>query len=207
MEQPGSSYRWELDRTLRTNAYLRVFFSCALLLYCAFGPGILIRFPLTAEQPQAEPLVHFYAFRPAIFALVFAALACVLAALAQRGQALFEAVLAVDKPREPMDYLRHLSPSPFPFVLSGNLVVDFIVFTVALAAYVFWVVLLVETTPPTLQAYQIAGIVLGSYGLFATVIVVMYVWANLVRRRRRLAFLERVGEHPGMEPEQVGKPV
>ncbi len=206
MEQPESGYRWELDRALRTNAYLRVFFSCALLLYCAFGPGILIRFPLTAEQPQAEPLVHFYAFRPAIFALVFAALACVLAALAQRGQVLFEAVLAADKPSEPTGYLRYLSPSPFPFVLSGNLVVDLIVFAVALAAYAFWVVLLVETTPPVLQAYQIAGVVLGSYGLFATVIVVTYVWANLVRRRRRVASVWRVAGYPRVEPEQAEKP-
>lgn len=186
-EPAGNGYRWELDRALRANAYLRVFFSSAVLLYCAFGPGLLIRFPLTAEQPQAESLLHFYAFRPAIFALVFAALACVLSALAQKGRELFEAALEADSPNRPADYLRVLTPSPFPFVLSGNLLVDTIVFAVALAAYAFWVLLLVETTPPVLQSYQVAGVVLGSYGLFSAIIVIGYVWFHLARRQRRFA--------------------
>ena len=35
-----SGYRWELDRDIRTNNYMRVFFSTAVLGYCSFGPGL-----------------------------------------------------------------------------------------------------------------------------------------------------------------------
>jgi hypothetical protein len=181
-----SCYRWELDRAMRANAYLRVFFSCILLLYCGFGPGILIRFPLAGGEPRLEPLSMFYAFRPAIFALVFAALACVLAALAQRGHELFDAAVGEDRPARPEQYLRHLRPSSFPFVLAGSLIVDGVVFFICLAAYAFWIVLLVETTPVVMQGYQIVGVILGSYGLFSAVIVIGFVWAGLVRRGRKL---------------------
>ncbi|MEO0080773.1 MAG: hypothetical protein ABIL25_00565 [candidate division WOR-3 bacterium] len=181
-----TGYRWELDRAMRANAYLRVFFSSALLLYSGFGPGLLIRFPVTVSEPHLEPLSQFYAFRPAIFALIFAALSCVLAALAQRGQVLFESALAEDRPNRTEEYFRLLAPSPLPFVLSGNLLVDGIVFVIAVAAYAFWVVLLVETTPVVMQAYQVVGVVLGSYGLFAALIVIGFVWAGLVRRSRKL---------------------
>jgi len=191
-----SGFRWELDRALRANAYLRVFFSSALLFYCAFGPGLLIRFPIVLSEPYIAPLSQFYAFRPAIFALGLAALSCVLAALARRGQELFEVALAEDGPSDPGRYIRNLRPSPLPFVLSGNLTVDFIVFCIALAAYVFWVILLVETTPLVLQVYQGVGVVLGSYGFFASVIVIAFVWAGLARRIRGIMAGRKVAGVP-----------
>ena len=40
-----SGYRWELDRAIRTNSYLRVFFSVILLTFAAFG----------SRRPDAVP--------------------------------------------------------------------------------------------------------------------------------------------------------
>jgi len=182
-------YRWELDRSLRANAYLRVFFSALVLLYACFGPALLLRFTLASTELRPETVVRFYAFRPVIFALLFSALVCVLAALAQRAQYLFEAALTEDTSQDPARrqlYLKNLTPSPCPFVLSGSLSVDALILLVALGAYSVWIVLLVETIPRALAAYQSVGIVLGSYGLFASLILIGFVWAGLARRVRRL---------------------
>jgi hypothetical protein len=182
-------YRWELDRSVRANGYLRVFFSALVLLYACFGPALLLRFTLSSTELRPETVVRFYAFRPVLFALLFSALVCVLGALAQRAHVLFEAALAEDTGSDAarrQQYIKHLAPSPNPFVLSGNLSVDFLILLVALGAYSLWVVLLVETIPRALSVYQNVGIVLGSYGLFTSVIVIGFVWAGLARRGRRL---------------------
>jgi len=182
-------YRWELDRSLRSNAYLRVFFSALVLLYACFGPALLLRFTLSSVDLRPETIIRFYAFRPVLFALLFSALVCVLAALAQRAQLLFEAALAEDTAQDPARrqlYLAHLAPSPCPFTLSGNLAVDALILLLTLGAYSLWIILLVETLPRTLTAYQNVGIVLGSYGLFTSAIVIGFTWAGLARRLRRL---------------------
>ena len=80
----ASGYRRELDRATRTNDYLRVFFSVVLLGYCVSGPGLLIRFPSSfLEGVRLDTLTQFHGYRPAIFALVFLSLSCVIAALAR----------------------------------------------------------------------------------------------------------------------------
>jgi hypothetical protein len=186
-----SGYRWELDRAMRTDSYLRVFFSVIMLAYCAFGPGVLMRFPLSVGGVRIDPVAQFYAFRPVIFSLVFVSLVCVLAALARRALVLFEAALAEDletehSPEQRRKYIQNLRPSTFPFVLSGNVLIDLLIFVVALAVYAFWVVLLVETVPQGLGGHQVAGIVLGSYGLFAAVIIFGTIWSGLLLKSKRL---------------------
>jgi hypothetical protein len=186
-----SGYRWELDRAIRTNSHLRVFFSTAVLIYCGFGPGLLIRFPVSVGGVSLETVSQFYAFRPVIFSLIFVSLACVLAALARRGLLLFEQALEEDLKDDPCPgscrrYVENLKPSAFPFVLSGNMMVDTAILFVSLVAYVFWVILLVQTIPLGMGTYQVVGVVLGSYGLFGGIIVMGFVWAGLVRRGRKL---------------------
>jgi len=183
----SDGYREELGRVVRVNFYLRVLFSLLLLVFAGFGPGLLMRFPFTGPGVTLGPLSQFYAFRAVIFALLFVALACVLAALCRRAIDLFAAKLAVDlnpsgSPEEWALYFRHLRPSAFPFVLSGSSTIDVLVFLVTIATYVFWVVVMVETTPVVMSGYQVAGIVLGSYGLFASLIVVTLVWRDSGRR-------------------------
>ena len=56
----------------------------------------------------------------------------------------------------------------------------------ALLAYSFWVVILAETTPPDMSGHQAAGITLGSYGLFASLIITGIVWLGSARRLSRL---------------------
>ncbi len=182
-------YRWELDRSIRSNGYLRVFFSALLLVYACFGPALLLRFSLSTTDLRPDTIVRFYAFRPVLFALLFTALVCVLGALAQRAHALFAAALEEDTGADPArrgEYIRQLAPSPCPFVLSGNVAIDFLVLVVALGAYSLWIVLLVETVPAALAVHQRVGIVLGSYGLFTSFIVIGFVWARLGRRAKRL---------------------
>ena len=189
-ENAGDALREHLGRAARAIFYLRVLFSLALLVHAGFGPGLLLRFPLTGSG-SFEPAAQFYAFRPVIYALLLVALVCVLAALCRRAVGLFEAEFAADAARPDSGgtrerYLRLLRPSPTPFVLSGNVAVDLIIFVAALLAYSFWIVILAETTPKALSGYQIAGIVLGSYGLFAALIVTGLVWFNSGRRLSRL---------------------
>jgi len=186
-----SGYRRELARAARQTGYLRVFFSVLLLLYAGLGPGLLGRFPGSAGGVGFDPVSRFYAFRPALFALGFVAVACVLAALARRAADLFALGLAEDESErtasaERERYIRHLHPSPLPFVLSGQLLVDLLVLVVALGAFAFWVLLLVETIPAGLGGYRVAGVVLGAYGAFSTVIIFAFVWFGLAERRRRL---------------------
>jgi hypothetical protein len=189
-ESAGDAFREHLGRAARATFYLRVLFSLALLIHAGFGPGLLLRFPLTGSN-SFEPVAQFYAFRPVIYALLLVALVAVLAALCRRAVGLFEAEFAEDTAlpgagdrRE--RYLRLLRPSPTPFVLSGHTAVDFVIFVAALLAYSFWIVILAETTPPNMSGYQVAGIVLGSYGLFASVIITGLVWFDSARRLRRL---------------------
>jgi hypothetical protein len=190
---PGDNsdgFREQLGRAARAAFYLRVLFSLALLVHAGFGPGLLLRFPLTGSM-AVEPVAQFYAFRPVIYALLLVALVAVLAALCRRAVGLFEAEFAEDT-APPVSvnardrYLRLLRSSPMPFVLSGNVGVDAVIFGAALLAYSFWVVILAETTPPDMSRYQVAGIVLGSYGLFASVIIAGLVWFSSARRLRRL---------------------
>jgi len=187
----GDAFREHLGRAARSNFYLRVLFSIFLLIHAGFGPGLLLRFPLTGSI-ATEPLAQFYAFRPVIYALVLIALVCVLAALCRRSVGLFEAEFAEDTKQPAPDgehqrYLRLLRPSPTPFVLSGNVAIDLTIFVVALLAYSFWVVILAETAPPDMAGYQVGGIVLGSYGMFAALIITGLVWFSSWRRLRRLA--------------------
>jgi hypothetical protein len=185
-----SGYRWELDRAIRTNNYLRVFFSTGLLIYAGFGPGLLIRFPVSVGGVSLEAVAKFYAFRPVIFALLFVALACVLAALARRALLLFERALDEDTEQQPGQrrrYIADLRPPAFPFVLSGHIMVDLSIAVATLVAYGFWVILLVETIPLGMGVYQTTGIILGCYGLFGSLIVTAFVWYGLARRVRRLA--------------------
>jgi hypothetical protein len=168
------------------------------LVHAGFGPGLLLRFPITGAS-SVEPVAQFYAFRPVIYALLLVALVAVLAALCRRAVGLFEAEwgllgplpLADDTASPAADdrrarYLRLLRPSPIPFVLSGHVAVDAVIFGAALLAYSFWIVILAETTPPDMSGYQVAGIVLGSYGLFASAIIAGLVWFGSARRLRRL---------------------
>ena len=194
-------YREQLGRAARATFYLRVLFSMFLLIHAGFGPGLLLRFPVTGIGVAIEPLAQFYAFRPVIYALIFTALVCVLAALCRRAIGLFEAEFAEDtEPADPGDeqkrYLRLLRPSPIPFVLSGNIAVDLTVFVASLFAYSFWVVILAETAPSDLSGYQVGGIVLGSYGLFAALMITSLVWFNSARRLRRLGVVQAPGPTP-----------
>jgi hypothetical protein len=197
-ENPGGGFREHLGRAARATFYLRVLFSVALLVHAGFGPGLLLRFPLTGSM-AVEPVAQFYAYRPVIYALLLVALVAVLAALCRRAVGLFEAEwgllgplpLAEDTASPAADdrrerYLRLLRPSPTPFVLSGHIAVDLVIFGAALLAYSLWIVILAETTPPNMSGYQVAGIVLGSYGLFASVIITGLVWFNATRRLSRL---------------------
>ncbi len=200
----ASGYRRELDRATRTNDYLRVFFSVVLLGYCVSGPGLLIRFPSSfLEGVRLDTLTQFHGYRPAIFALVFLSLSCVIAALAHRAFFLFDEAIREDLPSDSPPalrerYVRNLQPSPFPFVLSGHAFVDGAIFFVTLVAYSFWVLLLVEMIPTGLGTHQVVGIVLGAYGLFGTLIVVVPVWIGLLRRRRQM--LERPVSAAGSKP-------
>jgi len=183
-------FREHLGRAARATFYLRVVFSVALLVHAGFGPGLLLRFPLTGNI-AVEPLARFYAFRPVIYALTLVALVCVLAALCRRATGLFEAEFAEDTARpasggEQERYLRLLRPSPTPFVLSGNVAIDQVIFVAALLAYGFWVVILADTAPRELAGYQVGGVVLGSYGLFAALIITGIVWLSSARRLSRL---------------------
>jgi hypothetical protein len=187
----GSVFREHLGRASRATFYLRVLFSLALLVHAGFGPGLLLRFPLTGSV-AAEPLVRFYAFRPVIYAMLLVALVCVLAALCRRAAGLFETEFAEDERRlastpERARYLRLLRPSPTPFILSGNIAIDLTILVVALCAYSFWVVILAETAPREMAKYQVAGIVLGSYGLFAALIITGFAWYHSARRLGRLS--------------------
>jgi hypothetical protein len=189
-ENPDSGFREHLGRAARATFYLRILFSVALLVHAGFGPGLLLRFPLTGSM-AVEPVAQFYTFRPVIYALLLVALVCVLAALCRRAAVLFEAEFAEDTV-PPVSagardrYFRLLRPSPTPFVLSGNIAVDTIIFGLALLAYSFWVVILAETTPSNLSGHQVAGIVLGSYGLFAALIITGLVWFSSACRLSRL---------------------
>jgi hypothetical protein len=188
----AGEYREQLGRAARATFYLRVLFSTFLLIHAGFGPGLLLRFPVTSVGVTIEPLAQFYAFRPVIYALLFVALVCVLAALCRRATGLFEAEFAEDTgPADPgaeqKRYLKLLRPSPTPFVLSGNIAVDLTIFVAALLAYAFWIVILAETAPSDMVGYQVGGIVLGSYGLFAALIITGLVWLSTARRLRRLA--------------------
>ena len=184
-----NGYRWELDRAIRANAYLRVFFSVMLLMFAGFGPGLLMRFPVSVGGVRLDTVSQFYAYRPVVFTLVFVALVCVLAALARRAFEFFRAALEEDTGAaggERERYIRHLKPGSFPFVLSGNLVVDGVISIVVLIAYCFWVVILVETIPLGMISYQVVGIVMGAYGIFGAIIVTVFIWAGLAARGRRL---------------------
>lgn len=197
-ESSGDGFREHLGRAARATFYLRVLFSLALLVHAGFGPGLLLRFPLTGSN-SVEPVARFYAFRPVIYALLLVALVAVLAALCRRAAGLFEAEFAEDTAHPVADdrrerYLRLLRPSPTPFVLSGHIAVDLVIFGAALLAYSFWIVILAETTPPNMSGYQVAGIVLGSYGLFASVIITGLVWFNTARRLSRLKVQEPLSD-------------
>ncbi len=197
-ESSGGGFREQLGRAARATFYLRILFSLALLVHAGFGPGLLLRFPLTVSS-SIEPIALFYAYRPVIYALLLVALVAVLAALCRRASSLFEAEWSMVGPLSLTDdaaqtaaagererYLRLLRPSPSPFLLSGHIVVDLVIFGAALLAYSFWVVMLAATTPRNLSGHQVAGIVLGSYGLFASLIITGFVWFGSARRLRRL---------------------
>jgi len=189
-ESSGSAFREHLGRAARATFYLRILFSLALLVHAGFGPGLLLRFPLTGSI-AVEPVAQFYTFRPVIYALLLVALVCVLAALCRRAVGLFEAEFTEDTANPASAgarerYLRLLRPSPTPFVLSSHVAVDTVIFGAALLAYSFWIVILAETTPPNMSGYQVAGIVLGSYGLFASLIITGLVWFGSARRLGRL---------------------
>jgi hypothetical protein len=189
-QSTGDVFREHLGRTARATFYLRILFSVALLVHAGFGPGLLLRFPLT-DSIAVEPVAQFYAVRPVIYALLLVALICVLAALCRRAVRLFEAEFAEDTAHpvsggERERYLRLLRPSPTPFVLSGNVAIDLVIFGAVLLAYSFWVVILAETAPPDMSGYQAASITLGSYGLFASLIITGTVWFSSARRLNRL---------------------
>jgi len=197
-ESSGDGFREHLGRAARATFYLRVLFSLALLVHAGFGPGLLLRFALTGSN-SVELVARFYAFRPVIYALLLVALVAVLAALCRRAAGLFEAEFAEDTAHPVADdrrerYLRLLRPSPTPFVLSGHIAVDLVIFGAALLAYSFWIVILAETTPPNMSGYQVAGIVLGSYGLFASVIITGLVWFNTARWLSRLKVQEPLSD-------------
>jgi hypothetical protein len=189
-ESSAGGFREHLGRAARATFYLRILFSVALLVHAGFGPGLLLRFPLTGSN-SIEPIALFYAYRPVIYALLLVALVSVLAALCRRAVSLFEAECAEDTVLPDSTgvrerYLRLLRPSPSPFVLSGHVAVDAVIFGAALLAYSFWVLILAETTPRNMSGYQVAGIMLGSYGLFASLIITGFVWFSSARRLKRL---------------------
>lgn len=205
-QETTSPLREQLGRASRATFYLRVLFSLALLVHAGFGPGLLLRFPL-AGSVAVEPLVRFYAFRPVIYAMLLVGLVCVLAALCRRAVGLFEAEFAEDEARpasaaERARYLRLLRPSPTPFVLSGNTAIDLTILLVALSVYSFWVVILAETAPREMGRSQVAGIVLGSYGLFAALIITGFAWYHAARRYRRLGTESRTAITEVGKPEQ-----
>ena len=186
----STGFREHLGRAARATFYLRILFSIALLVHAGFGPGLLLRFPLTGSS-SFEPIALFYAYRPVIYALLLVALVAVLAALCRRAVGLFEAELTEDtaQPQSGVSrerYLRLLRPSPSPFVLSGQIIVDSVILVVALLAYSFWIVILAETTPANMSGYQVGGVVLGSYGLFASLIITGFVWFSAAHRLGRL---------------------
>ncbi len=189
-EPPGGGFREQLGRAARATFYLRILFSFALLIHAGFGPGLLLRFPLTGSS-SVEPIALFYAYRPVIYSLLLVALVAVLAALGRRAVSLFEAEWGLAGPLPPGGererYLHLLRPSPSPFLLSGHIAVDLVIFGAALLAYSFWIVVLAETMPRNMAGYQVAGIMLGSYGLFASLIITGFVWSGSARRLRRLA--------------------
>lgn len=195
-----AAFREHLGRAARATFYLRILFSLALLGLAGFGPGLLLRFPLSGSS-SFEPVAQFYAVRPVIYVLLLVALVCVLAALCRRAIGLFEAEFVEDEacPGTSVErerYLRLLRPSPSPFVLSGNVAIDLIIFGVALLAYSFWVVILAETAPPDISGHQATSITLGSYGLFASVILTGVVWIGSTRRLKRLV-LEQSSTNDG----------
>lgn len=183
------AFREELGRLARVTQYLRVAFSTILLAFAGFGPGLLLRFPGTPMPAGA--MSQFYAYRPVIFALLFVALVSVLGVLSRRAAELYAALYRVDcrmaEPHQASDYARFLRPPAFPFVLSGGQLVDGLVFVIMLAAYSFWVLVLVETTPLTLHAHQVTGVILGSYGLFAALLVTGFIWRSVALRLRRVS--------------------
>lgn len=188
---PFRGYRWQLDRAVQTNTWSRLLFSTALLLYTVFGPGILLRFPSSGGGVGFEPVSRFYAFRPVLYALGFIAMVSVLAVLARRAVLLFELVLAADmtettSPSERERYVRHLQPSTLPLLLSGSRLVDLLILLALEVGYAFWILLLVATIPPGLRVYGVVGVVIGSYGLFASIITCVSVWVSLNARLRRL---------------------
>ncbi|MBM3331881.1 hypothetical protein FJY68_08535 [candidate division WOR-3 bacterium] len=183
-------FREHLARAARATFYLRVLFSLALLFHAGFGPGLLLRFRLTGCG-SVEPVAQLYAFRPVIYAYLHVALVAVLGALCRRAVGLFEAEYLQDTAHEVArggreSDLRLLRISPRPFVLSSHIAVDTVIFSAALLAFSFWIVILAETTPANMLSYQVAGIVLGSYGLFASLIIMGLVWFNAARRLARL---------------------
>jgi hypothetical protein len=186
----AGGFREHLGRAARATFYLRILFSIALLVHTGFGPGLLLRFPITGSS-SVEPIALFYAYRPVIYSLLLVALVAVLSALSRRAAGLFEAEWNLIDPQsaaagERVRYLRLLRPSPSPFLLSGHIAVDLVIFVAALLAYSFWIVILAETTPTSLSGSQVAGIILGSYGLFASLIITGFVWFSAARRLRRL---------------------
>jgi hypothetical protein len=186
-----TGFRWQLDRAIQANAYLRVFFSALLLVYATFGPAVLLRFPTSAGGVGFDSASRFYAYRPVLFALAFAALFAVLAILCRRGYELFEAALFADTTEtttasERDRYIRLLLPSAQPFVLSGQRTVDLLILVMVLVAYSFWVLFLVQTIPPGMGGYGVAGIVLGSYGLFTALFATALTWAWVGSRAGRL---------------------
>jgi hypothetical protein len=191
-DRSSAGFRESLGRAARATFYLRVGFSVLFLVYAGFGPGLLFRAPATGASLTYEPLARFYSFRPVIYALLFVAIACVLATLARRAVDLFAAEFGEDvgfgatgSHRD--RYVHYLKPSPLPFVLSGNTPIDLMIMLVALVGYCFWVVVLAESAPPGIGGFQTAGIVLGSYGLFAAVIITGLVWFGSARRIRAIS--------------------
>jgi hypothetical protein len=185
-----AGFRESLSRASRATFYLRIGFSVLFLVYAGFGPGLLFRTLATANVGY-EPLARFYSFRPVIYSLLFVAFACVLATLARRAVDLFAAEFGEDvgfgaSGAHRDRYVHYLKPSPLPFVLSGNTPIDLMIMLVALVGYAFWVVVLAESAPPGIGGYQVAGIVLGSYGLFAALIITGLVWFGSVRRIRAI---------------------
>jgi hypothetical protein len=191
-ERRPAGFRESLGRASRATFYLRVGFSVLFLVYAGFGPGLLFRTVATGANVGYEPLARFYSFRPVIYALLFVAFACVLATLARRAVDLFAVEFGEDvgfgAANSDRDrYLHYLKPSPLPFVLSGNTPIDLMIMLVALVGYSFWVVVLAESAPAGIGGYQIAGIVLGSYGLFAVLIITGLVWFGSARRIRAIS--------------------
>jgi len=204
-EHHSPGFRESLGRASRATFYLRVGFSVLFLVYAGFGPGLLYRTLATANVSY-EPLARFYSFRPVIYALLFVAFACVLATLARRAVDLFAAEFGEDvgfgaAGPDRDRYVHYLKPSPLPFVLSGNTPIDLMIMLVALVGYSFWVVVLAESAPAGIGGYQVAGVVLGSYGLFAVLIITGLVWFGSARRIRAIC---RQGEGPATSGDTGG---